>query len=319
MLKVSNLTKTFIQTSGVFRRDKQVVKAVDGVSFSIAQGETLGLVGESGCGKSTLGKTILRLIEPTDGSIEFKGSDITKVDEKTLRGLRRKMQLIFQDPYGSLNPRMTIGSIVGEPLQIHGMFRDKNARQERIAQLLSLVGMRTDVLERYPHEFSGGQRQRITIARALAVEPQFIVCDEPVSALDVSIRAQIINLLQDLQEQLSLTYLFVAHDLMVVKHISTRIAVMYLGNIVEIGASDAICDEPKHPYTQALLSAVPSVNKSARKERIVLSGEIPSPIHPPSGCKFHTRCPKVMQVCKSVVPEMIQVGDKQEVACHLYD
>lgn len=318
LLRVQNLKKHFVQTKGVFRLKRQVVKAVDGVSFSIARGETLGLVGESGCGKSTLGRIILRLVEPTEGSIEFEGLDITHVAEKTLRPMRRKMQIIFQDPYASLNPRMTVGNIIGEALEIHGLFNGKSARQERVSELLSLVGLRPETLHRYPHEFSGGQRQRIGIARALAVDPQFIVCDEPVSALDVSIQAQIVNLLQDLQSQLGLTYLFIAHDLMIVKHISTRIAVMYLGDIVELALANDLYGDPKHPYTEALLSAVPNVDKMARRKRIELHGEIPSPIDPPSGCKFHPRCPKAMEVCKAVAPTLIQIGANRQVACHLY-
>ncbi|MES2504835.1 MAG: dipeptide ABC transporter ATP-binding protein [Myxococcota bacterium] len=301
-----------------FPSGDNVVKAVDGVSFEISKGETLGLVGESGCGKSTLGRCILRLYQPTAGKIEFEGQDITHLGSGALRPIRRNLQIIFQDPYASLNPRLSIGNIIGEALQIHGLFPEKKAREERIAELVSLVGLRPEVLQRYPHEFSGGQRQRIGIARALAVEPRFIVCDEPVSALDVSIQAQIVNLLQDLQEKLGLTYLFIAHDLMIVKHISTRIAVMYLGNLAEIAPSKELFDEPKHPYTKALLSAVPSIHPGQAKERIRLTGEIPSPINPPSGCKFHTRCPYVMPVCSQKEPELISIGTNRKVACFLY-
>jgi oligopeptide transport system ATP-binding protein len=301
-----------------FKSKLQTVKAVDGVSFHIAAGETLGLVGESGCGKSTLGRSILRLYEPTSGKIEFQNRDITHLSMQALRPIRRDLQIIFQDPYASLNPRMTVGNIIGEALQIHGLFTDPKARQERIRDLISTVGLRPESLMRYPHEFSGGQRQRIGIARALAVEPKFIVCDEPVSALDVSIQAQIVNLLQDLQERLKLTYLFIAHDLMVVKHISTRIAVMYLGNLAEIGPSKELYEDPQHPYTKALLSAVPIPDPTHSRSRIKLTGEIPSPINPPSGCKFHTRCPYIMPVCSQVEPPLISIGKNRQVACHLY-
>lgn len=301
-----------------FKSKTQTVRAVDGVSFHIKAGETLGLVGESGCGKSTLGRSILRLYEPTSGKIEFQGQDITHMSMHAMRPIRRDLQIIFQDPYASLNPRMTVGNIIGEALQIHGLFTDPKVRQERIRDLISTVGLRPESLMRYPHEFSGGQRQRIGIARALAVEPKFIVCDEPVSALDVSIQAQIVNLLQDLQERLGLTYLFIAHDLMVVKHISTRIAVMYLGNLAEIGPSKELYEDPKHPYTKALLSAVPVPDPTHPRSRIKLTGEIPSPINPPSGCKFHTRCPQVMPVCSQTEPPLISIGKNRQVACHLY-
>lgn len=301
-----------------FKTQDQTVKAVDGVSFQIQKGETLGLVGESGCGKSTLGRCILRLYEPTSGRIEFQNQDITHLSLRAMRPIRRRMQIIFQDPYASLNPRMTIGNIIGEALEIHNLFPEKNQRIERIRDLIQTVGLRPEAISRYPHEFSGGQRQRIGIARALAVEPEFIVCDEPVSALDVSIQAQIVNLLQDLQERLGLTYLFIAHDLMVVKHISTRIAVMYLGNLAEIGPSKELYADPKHPYTKALLSAVPVPDPTLPRTRIKLTGEIPSPINPPAGCKFHTRCPQAMPVCAQVAPELIQIGSNRQVACHLY-
>ncbi|MEI6805409.1 MAG: dipeptide ABC transporter ATP-binding protein [Myxococcaceae bacterium] len=311
MLTITNLKMHF-------KSKNQTVKAVDGVSFHINAGETLGLVGESGCGKSTLGRAILRLYEPTSGKIEFQGQDITHMNMGQMRPIRRDLQIIFQDPYASLNPRMTVGNIIGEALQIHGLFVEPGSRQERIQNLISTVGLRPEALMRYPHEFSGGQRQRIGIARALAVQPKFIVCDEPVSALDVSIQAQIVNLLQDLQESLNLTYLFIAHDLMIVKHISTRIAVMYLGNLAEIGPSKELYEDPKHPYTRALLSAVPVPDPTHPRSRIKLSGEIPSPINPPSGCKFHTRCPSVMPICSQTEPLLTQIGQNRQVACHLY-
>ena len=311
MLKITDLKMHF-------KSKNQLVQAVDGVSFDISAGETLGLVGESGCGKSTLGRCILRLYKPTSGKIIFKNQDITHLSMGAMRPIRRNLQIIFQDPYASLNPRMTVGNIIGEALQIHGLFPDKNDRQERIRDLISTVGLRPESAVRYPHEFSGGQRQRIGIARALAVQPEFIVCDEPVSALDVSIQAQIVNLLQDLQQRLNLTYLFIAHDLMIVKHISTRIAVMYLGNMAEIAPAGELYQDPKHPYTRALLSAVPVPDPTHIKSRIKLTGEIPSPINPPSGCKFHTRCPEVMPICSQITPPLITIGKNRQVACHLY-
>lgn len=311
MLKITDLKMHF-------KSKTHTVQAVDGVSFEINAGETLGLVGESGCGKSTLGRCILRLYEPTSGQIEFKNQDITHLSIRAMRPIRRNLQIIFQDPYASLNPRMTVGNIIGEALIIHGLFPDKNARQERIQNLISTVGLRPESITRYPHEFSGGQRQRIGIARALAVQPEFIVCDEPVSALDVSIQAQIVNLLQDLQDKLKLTYLFIAHDLMIVKHISTRIAVMYLGNLAEIAPAHELHQDPKHPYSRALLSAVPVPDPTHIRSRIKLTGEIPSPINPPSGCKFHTRCPEVMPICSQVAPPLINIGTNRQVACHLY-
>ena len=311
MLKITNLKMHF-------KNKTQMVRAVDGVSFEMTAGETLGLVGESGCGKSTLGRCILRLYEPTEGQIFFKNQDITHLSMAKMRPIRRNLQIIFQDPYASLNPRMTVFNIIGEALHIHGLCPDKNAQQVRIKELISIVGLRPESIMRYPHEFSGGQRQRIGIARALAVQPEFIVCDEPVSALDVSIQAQIVNLLQDLQERLKLTYLFIAHDLMIVKHISTRIAVMYLGNLAEIAPSGELYQDPKHPYTKALLSAVPVPDPTHVRSRIKLTGEIPSPINPPSGCKFHTRCPEVMAICSQVEPPLISIGKNRQVACHLY-
>jgi oligopeptide/dipeptide ABC transporter ATP-binding protein len=318
LVEIRDLKKHFLVSKGFFRQNTRVLKAVDGVSFNISQGETLGLVGESGCGKSTLGRTILKLYDPTEGTIGYDGADLTSLSQAQMRPLRRKMQIIFQDPYASLNPRMTVENILGEPLTIHGLYKGKSERKERIEQLLDLVGLRTDMAGRYPHEFSGGQRQRIGIARALAVDPKFIVCDEPVSALDVSIQAQIINLMQDLQEQLGLTYLFIAHDLMVVKHISTRVAVMYLGNIVELSSASELYEAPKHPYTKALLSAVPLPDPGRKKSRIVLKGEIPSPMNPPPGCKFNPRCPVAMDICRVEVPPLVSIGPSRSVACHLY-
>jgi oligopeptide transport system ATP-binding protein len=318
LVQVDNLLQHFVQYRGLIRRQKNIVKAVDGVSFSINTSETLGLVGESGCGKSTLGRSILRLIEPTAGNVYFAGEDILKADANRLRFLRQKMQIIFQDPFASLNPRMTVGNIIEEALIIHKFGKSRTERQERVAELLNLVGLRKESIGRYPHEFSGGQRQRIGIARALAVDPRFVVCDEPISALDVSIQAQIINLMQDLQYRLGLTYLFIAHDLHVVRHIASRIAVMYLGNIVEIGEAKTIYDHPKHPYTQALLSAVCVPDPTRKSKRIILTGEVPSPMNPPSGCKFHPRCPSVMEKCATIKPELIKINDRQEVACHLY-
>lgn len=319
LLEIVDLKQYFVQYRGILRRSKSVVKAVDGVSFHINESETLGLVGESGCGKSTLGRSILRLIEPTSGSVNFQGENVIAADKDRMRALRRKMQIIFQDPFASLNPRMTVGNIIQEALLIHKIGDNVEARKRRVMELLDLVGLRKESISRYPHEFSGGQRQRIGIARALAVDPKFVVCDEPISALDVSIQAQIINLMQDLQFNLGLTYLFIAHDLHVVRHIASRIAVMYLGNIVEIGDAKTVYDAPKHPYTQALLSAVPVPDPERKSKRILLNGEIPSPLNPPAGCKFHTRCPHVMEKCKTEVPQMIQIGHKQQAACFLYE
>lgn len=318
LLKVEGLKQYFIQSHGLFGRHESVVRAVDGVDFSIMKGETLGLVGESGCGKSTLGRSILRLITPTAGRVIFEGHDIIKADAEELRALRRRMQIIFQDPFASLNPRMTVGNILQEALIIHKIGATSVDRRQRVKELLELVGLRTESISRYPHEFSGGQRQRIGIARALAVQPNFLVCDEPISALDVSIQAQIINLLQDLQYRLGLTYFFIAHDLHVMRHISSRIAVMYLGNIAEIGDAKTICDTPKHPYSEALLSAVPVPDPRRKLKRIFLSGEVPSAIEPPAGCKFHTRCPYVMEKCKTVVPRATSLGAHHVVFCHLY-
>ncbi len=298
--------------------EKAFVKAVDGVTFNIYKGETLGLVGESGSGKTTLGRSILRIYEPTDGQIKFLGVDITKLQKKKLLPYRKKMQYIFQDPYASLDPRMTVSDIVGEPLDIHKLTSSKKERAEKIRELLKLVGLNTEHSSRYPHEFSGGQRQRIGIARAIAVEPEFIVCDEPVSALDVSIRAQIINTLEEMQERLDLTYLFISHDLGVVRHTCDRVGVMYLGHIVELVESEELYKNPLHPYTQALLTAIPEPDPEAAKKRnrIILKGEIPSPVNPPSGCKFRTRCPYAKDICAKEVPEFKDHGNGHYVACH---
>lgn len=319
ILEVKNLCKYFQANKGIFSK-KSYVKAVDNVSFSIKKGETLGLVGESGCGKTTTGRTILKLYEPTSGNVIFNGEDITNKSEKEMIPLRRKMQMIFQDPYASLNPRMTVGDIVGEAIDIHGLYKGKE-REDRIRYLLDKVGLNGSHINRYAHEFSGGQRQRIGIARALAVEPEFIVCDEPISALDVSIQAQVINMLEELQEELGLTYLFIAHDLSMVKHISTHIGVMYLGQMVEKGPSDDVYLRPKHPYTKALLSAVPIPDPKLAKEnnRIVLSGDIPSPIDPKPGCRFCGRCMYAMDICSEVEPVLKEVEKGHFVSCHLFN
>jgi oligopeptide/dipeptide ABC transporter ATP-binding protein len=295
------------------------VRAVTDVSFEIATGETLGLVGESGCGKSTLGRTLLRLVEPTGGRIEFDSVDITTLTQAQLRPLRRKMQMIFQDPYASLDPRMSIGTAIAEPLVIHDLAKTKADRDARVAELLAKVGLRADTARKYPHEMSGGQRQRIGIARALAVGPRFIVCDEPISALDVSIQAQIVNLLQDLQAAESLTYLFISHDLNIVKHVCDRVAVMYLGRIVELAEAPALYTQPKHPYTRALLSAVPRIGPDAKRDRIILQGDVPSPIDPPAGCPFHPRCPvkDKPKACFDELPQLRVLGNGSRVACHV--
>jgi len=313
LLEVQNL-KQYFPAGGSFRKRKYV-QAVEDVSFFIKEGETLGLVGESGCGKTTLGRTILRLYEPTAGKIIYKGEDITHVN---MLPYRRKMQIIFQDPSASLDPRMTVGEIIGEALDIHKLVIG-GGRKERIQQLLTQVGLNSEHANRYPHEFSGGQQQRIGIARALAVEPEFIVCDEPISALDVSIQSQIVNMLEDMQNELRLTYLFIAHDLSVVRHISNRIGVMYLGNLVELGKSNEINDNPLHPYTKTLLSAVPIPDpvKSRQRNRIVLEGDIPSPMNPPSGCRFHTRCPYALPRCREEVPKFLEAAPGHFVACHI--
>jgi oligopeptide transport system ATP-binding protein len=324
LVSVKNLVKKFPIRGGVLQREVASVKAVSDVSFQIYKGETLGLVGESGCGKSTLGRALLRLIEPTSGQIFFRGQDITHIKFKDLRKLRRNMQIIFQDPYASLNPRMTIEDILKEPLIIHRICATRQEARLRVFKLLDLCGLRREAISRYPHEFSGGQRQRICIARALAVEPEFIVCDEPVSALDVSIQAQIINLMMDLQKELGLTYLFIAHDLKVVEHISTRVAVMYLGKIVEEASAEDLYANPKHPYTQALLSAIPVPDPTFHKKRTILVGDVPSPINPPTGCYFHPRCPIAKENCKIDYPQLNQVSEAlssrdHSASCHYID
>ncbi|TEU17696.1 MAG: dipeptide ABC transporter ATP-binding protein [Anaerolineales bacterium] len=317
LLNIENLKMWFPITQGiVIQRHVGDIKAVDGVSFFIRHGETLGLVGESGCGKSTTGRAILQLYRPTAGDVYFEGENLCQLKGEKLRRMRRQMQMIFQDPYASLNPRMTVGNIVGEPLEVHNILKGK-ALKERVQELLQVVGLNPYFINRYPHEFSGGQRQRIGVARSLAVNPSFIICDEPISALDVSIQAQIINLLEELQEQFGLTYLFIAHDLSVVRHIANRVAVMYLGKIVELTDRDTLYNDPRHPYTQALLSAVPIPDPFVEEERqrIILEGDVPSPANPPKGCNFNTRCPVVMDVCKESEPEFKDIGGEHWVAC----
>jgi len=321
LLRVDNLKVHFPVMRGVlWKKQVGTVHAVDGVSFTLARGETLGLVGESGCGKSTTGLAVLRMQDITAGRIEFEGQDITHHDKAQMRPLRQRLQMVYQDPYGSLNPRMKVNGIIGEPLVVHGMAPDKATYDARVTELMRTVGLLPDMADRYPHEFSGGQRQRIGIARALALEPSLIICDEPVSALDVSIQAQVVNVLQELQERLGLAYLFIAHDLSVVRHLCHRVAVMYLGRIVEIADRNALYQEPLHPYTQALMSAVPvadPVVERARK-RIMVQGEVPSALNPPSGCRFHTRCPMAMDRCKTADPPLTDLGQGRSVACHLH-
>ncbi|NQT82165.1 dipeptide ABC transporter ATP-binding protein [bacterium] len=316
LLEVTDLKKYFPVRKGLFSRVQGHVRAVDGISFTIGSKKTLGLVGESGCGKTTAGRTILRLLEPTEGDVRFEGHSVFELHRKQLRRMREDMQIVFQDPFGSLNPRMTVGSIVGEPLAVHRRGRRKE-RKGIVRELLEKVGLSADAVNRYPHEFSGGQRQRIGIARAIALKPKFVVCDEAVSALDVSIQAQIINLLQDLQEDFGLSYLFIAHDLSVVQHVSDRVAVMYLGKIVEMGDAKSICDDPQHPYTVALMSAVPVPDPKTKMKRIILPGDVPSPVDPPPGCRFHTRCKYVMDICRKEEPPLRDRGGGHLTACFL--
>lgn len=321
LLRVDNLKVHFPVMRGVlWKKQVGTVHAVDGVSFTLGRGETLGLVGESGCGKSTTGLAVLRMQDSTEGRIEFEGQDITHHDKAQMRPIRQRLQMVYQDPYGSLNPRMKVNQIIGEPLEVHGMAPDKAAYDARIAELMRTVGLLPDMADRYPHEFSGGQRQRIGIARALALEPSLIICDEPVSALDVSIQAQVVNVLQELQERLGLSYLFIAHDLSVVRYLCHRVAVMYLGRIVEIADRHALYQEPLHPYTQALMSAVPVADPVVERtrKRIVVQGEVPSALNPPSGCRFHTRCPMAMDRCKTEDPPLRELGPGRSVACHLH-
>jgi oligopeptide transport system ATP-binding protein len=317
LVEVKNLRKYFPIKKGIFSRTVNHVKAVDGLDFTIFKGETLGLVGESGCGKSTTGRTILQLLKPSEGEVLYEGKNLVAMPKKELRKLRRDLQIVFQDPYASLDPRLTVGEVISEPLEIHNICSGKE-KQKRVEKLLNDVGLNSFHANRYAHEFSGGQRQRIGIARALALNPKLIVADEPVSALDVSIQSQVITLLQDLQEQYNLTYLFIAHDLSVVKHISDRVGVMYLGRIVEIGDKDNIYDNPLHPYTKSLLSAVPVPNPLVKRERIILKGDVPSPSNPPTGCTFHTRCSECMEICRTERPTFKQVEGRY-IACHLYN
>ncbi|MEB3297954.1 MAG: dipeptide ABC transporter ATP-binding protein [Candidatus Sericytochromatia bacterium] len=318
LLQVRNLKKHFPIHRGIlFKKQVGAVKAVDGLDFDVLPGETLGLVGESGCGKSTTGRLILRLIEATAGEVLFDGVDLLKLPADRMREMRKQMQIVFQNPYASLDPRMTIGDSIAEPLRVHGV-GDEGSIQARVKELLERVGLSPTYSGRYPHEFSGGQRQRIGIARALAIKPRFIVADEPVSALDVSVQAQVLNLLDELQEEFGLTYLFIAHNLATVQHISDRVAVMYLGKMVELGTSDQLYNDPKHPYTKALLSAVPEPDPTLRRERVILQGDIPSPVDPPAGCRFHTRCPVAIDRCKVEDPAFVDTGAGHRVACHLH-
>ncbi len=318
LVEVRNLVKYFPVHGGILQRVQGWVKAVDDISFTIRAGETLGLVGESGCGKTTIGRSILRLIEPTSGQMSFEGQDIVAMKAKELKAMRREMQIIFQDPYSCLDPRSQIGDIIGEALHVHGV-KDREERRKRVMEIMSTVGLAEDHIRRYPHEFSGGQRQRIGIARALVLRPKFIVCDEPVSALDVSIQSQVLNLLRQLQREFNLTYLFIAHNMSVVEHISDRVAVMYLGKIVELADRVELYQNPRHPYTQALMSAIPIPDPSIKRERVILEGDVPSPLDPPSGCRFHPRCPVAADVCSQDTPSLRQMSGDEEhlVACHL--
>ncbi|MCX3066017.1 dipeptide ABC transporter ATP-binding protein [Cetobacterium somerae] len=319
LLEIKGLCKHFNLKKSIFEKNKKVLHAVDDVTLEIKKGETLGLVGESGCGKTTLGRTVVRLYEPTSGEIVYDNKNITNLNFQEMKSFRRKIQMIFQDPYASLNPRQTIGDIIKEPMEIHNLYEEKN-RDKKVLEILELVGLNSSHMSRYPHEFSGGQRQRVGIARALACDPEFIVCDEPISALDVSIQAQIINTLEDLQKKLGLTYLFIAHDLSMVKHISDRVGIMYLGKLVELSTSDEIYNNPLHPYTEALLSAIPIPDPdiSSKKERIILEGDIPTPINPKDGCRFKSRCPKAFEKCEEIEPKLVEVRENHKVACHLY-
>jgi oligopeptide/dipeptide ABC transporter ATP-binding protein len=316
LLRVENLRVHFPVQRSLFSKPEVWVRAVEDVSFTLRTGETIGLLGESGCGKTTLGRAVLRLGPVTAGSIHFNGTDITRLEGRVLREHRRQFQMIFQDPFSSLNPRFTVGQIVGEPLEVHRLVKDSTTRDRRISELLESVGLDSRLVDRFPHEFSGGQRQRIGIARALAVEPQLIVCDEPVSALDVSVQAQVVNLLQDLQKQRGLAYLFISHDLAVVEHLAHRILVMYLGQVLEEAPASVLCQQPLHPYTQALVSAIPTVDPASKRRRIVLLGDPPSPLSPPSGCPFHPRCPMVQPRCRIEAPVLRDLGDGRRVACH---
>lgn len=320
LLEIKGLRKHFNIKNSIFEKKRKILKAVDGISLEIRKGETLGLVGESGCGKTSLGRTIVKLYEPTSGDIIYDGKNLTNLNFQEMKNFRRKIQMIFQDPYASLNPRQTIGDIIKEPMEIHNLY-DKSERDKKVLEILELVGLNNTHMSRYPHEFSGGQRQRVGIARALACNPEFIVCDEPISALDVSIQAQIINTLEELQEKLGLTYLFIAHDLSMVKHISDRVGIMYLGKLVELAESDTVYETPLHPYTEALLSAIPIPDPdiSLKKERIILEGDIPTPINPSGGCRFKSRCPKAFEKCQTVEPELREVKENHKVACHLYN